>query len=284
MQAMSYSRPVLSRTTAAVEILVVLLLTMLAGYSASRLAVGQNPLLPNLLSHLAFAITPIVWLILSRRSLADFGVSLGHWRADWNAAMTAYFPVALGASLLGFLDYRSWLGAVILALTQFAVLFAVARQLQGKPDPASGYWMLLISSAILGSYGVWRERFPGLSVALLALLTYLMVGVGEEILYRGFIQSRLNQAFGRPYRFYGVAWGWGVILTALVFGLTHTGLVRLIFWPLVGGDLVFTWPWGLWTFCGGLVFGFVREKTGGVLAPSILHGLPQAVAVIWLGL
>lgn len=284
MQTMSYPRPIFTRTTAAVEILAILLLTMLAGYSASQLADGQSPLLPNLLSHLAFALTPVLWLLLSRRPLADFGISLGHWRDDWNVAMTAYFPVALGASLLGFLDYRSWLGGAILALTQIAVLVAVARLVQGTPNPAGGYWMLFISSVILGSYGFWQERFPGLSVALLALLTYSMVGVGEEILYRGFIQSRLNQVLGRPYRFFGVDWGWGVILTALIFGLTHTGIMRLVFWPLVGGDLVFTWPWGLWTFCAGLVFGFVREKTDGVLAPAILHGLPQAMAVIWLGL
>jgi Na+/H+-dicarboxylate symporter len=115
MQAMSYPRPTLSRTAAAVEILVVLLLTMLAGYGASKLSVGQSPLLPNLLSHLAFVTMPVLWLILSRRPLVSFGISLDHWQGNWNAAMTAYLPVALGASLLGFLDYRSWLGGVILA-------------------------------------------------------------------------------------------------------------------------------------------------------------------------
>ena len=31
-----------------------------------------------------------------------------------------------------------------------------------------------------------------------------------------------------------------------------------------------------WTFSGGLVFGIVRGKSGGIVAPMILHGLPQA--------
>ncbi|MCJ7825332.1 MAG: hypothetical protein MUP44_10565 [Anaerolineales bacterium] len=42
--------------------------------------------------------------------------------------------------------------------------------------------------------------------------------------------------------------------------------------------------WGLWTFSGGLVLAFVREKTGGIVAPAILHGLPQGIAYAFLGL
>lgn len=36
--------------------------------------------------------------------------------------------------------------------------------------------------------------------------------------------------------------------------------------------------WGLWTFFGGLLFSFMRERTGSVLAPAILHGFPQGVS------
>jgi len=31
---------------------------------------------------------------------------------------------------------------------------------------------------------------------------------------------------------------------------------------LAGGRWYLAWWWGFWTFFGGLVFGFVREKTG----------------------
>jgi len=33
-----------------------------------------------------------------------------------------------------------------------------------------------------------------------------------------------------------------------------------------------------------LVFGFVRGKSSGLIAPAILHGLPQAIAYAVLGL
>jgi membrane protease YdiL (CAAX protease family) len=104
--------------------------------------------------------------------------------------------------------------------------------------------------------------------------------VGEELLFRGYIQSRLNEAFGKPFQFYGVHWGWGILITSLLFGFMHvvnTG-------SLVIGHWQPTWWWGFWTFFSGFVFGFVREKTGSIVAPALLHGLPQAIASAFLGI
>jgi len=53
---------------------------------------------------------------------------------------------------------------------------------------------------------------------------------------------------------------------------------------LAAGHWQLTWWWGLWTFFTGLVFGLVREKSGSIVAPALLHGLPQAIAQAVLGL
>jgi membrane protease YdiL (CAAX protease family) len=115
------------------------------------------------------------------------------------------------------------------------------------------------------------------TVAMVVFLTYaLFVGFGEEMLYRGYMQSRLDEVFGKPFRFYGVAFGWGVVITCSLFGLTHVGVLC---WLLgLGGDVI--WAWGLWTFFSGLVFSLVREKSGSILAPALLHGVPQAFAMV----
>ena len=39
-----------------------------------------------------------------------------------------------------------------------------------------------------------------------------------------------------------------------------------------------------WTFFGGLASSFVREKSGSIAAPALLHGLPQAIASALPGL
>jgi membrane protease YdiL (CAAX protease family) len=111
--------------------------------------------------------------------------------------------------------------------------------------------------------------------AIVTFLFYaLFVAFGEEILFRGYMQSRLNEAFGKPYRFFGVAFGWGAIIASILFGLMHVGIFRWI----LGVNTLVTIAWGFWTFFAGLVSGYVREKSGGILAPAVLHGLPQAIA------
>ena len=117
--------------------------------------------------------------------------------------------------------------------------------------------------------------------AVSAIVFYLFfVGFGEELKFRGYIQSRLNAAFGKPFRFIIVNYGWGSVIASALFGLMHV----LNIGSLVGGRLELAWWWGFWTFFGGLVFGYVREKSGSIIAPAILHGLPQAIAYAFLGL
>jgi len=108
----------------------------------------------------------------------------------------------------------------------------------------------------------------------------LFVGVGEELLFRGYIQSRLNKAFGCPYRFFGIDWGWGAITASLLFGLMH--LFARGSNPFLGQYQLTPW-WALWTFFGRLPSALVRQKTGSIIAPAILHGLPRALAHALLG-
>jgi membrane protease YdiL (CAAX protease family) len=132
-----------------------------------------------------------------------------------------------------------------------------------------------IAAGILLMPGLLGPTGATVGKAVVSFLTYaVFVGFGEEMLYRGYMQTRLNEAFGKPYSFFGVAFGWGAVLTALLFGLTHIGILRWI----LGLSTEATLAWGFWTTFGGLVFGFVREKSGSVLAPALLHGLPQAIA------
>jgi membrane protease YdiL (CAAX protease family) len=56
----------------------------------------------------------------------------------------------------------------------------------------------------------------------------------------------------------------------------HVGVLHWI----LGHSTEVTLAWGFWTFFGGLVKGFVREKSGSILAPALLHGLPEAIATV----
>jgi uncharacterized protein len=105
------------------------------------------------------------------------------------------------------------------------------------------------------------------------LWQFFLSGFGEEFVFRGYYQSRLNQAFGRPFCLFGIQFGVGLFIASLLFGLLHAfnGYDPAI------GLASLDWGWALWTAVGGLFFGVIREKTGTLLAPGVAHGLPDAV-------
>ena len=216
---------------------------------------------------------PLFIILLRREHFAAYGLTFKNPRYHFDIAATCFIPVALANLPFGLgVDHTRWGGALILAIVQSALLFVVARVLRDKPSAAS--------LGLLGGVLLPQLAAGGVAgKALVSFLTYaLFVGFGEEILYRGYVHSRLNAAFGKPFSFQGVAFGWGTLITALIFGLTHVGILR---WILGMSDAA-TWAWGFWTFFGGLVFAYVREKSGSILAPALLHGLPQAIATVAL--
>jgi hypothetical protein len=126
-----------------------LLLATLAGAFALRtapFAQGQGPLMLNLLGHLAFILAPVLWLLITRRELAGYGLRIDQLHQEWQVTMTAYLPIALGAATLGFLDYKAWPGALFKAAIEIGVLVAVGRVLTRQLDPKAGYVTLSQSS------------------------------------------------------------------------------------------------------------------------------------------
>lgn len=114
------------------------------------------------------------------------------------------------------------------------------------------------------------------TIASAIVFQFYLAGFGEEILFRGYFQSRLNQDFGRPWTIKGVSFGPGLLIASALFGVLH---ILNPFNPLMGKfelDLL----WGISSFFGGLLFGFLREKTGIVLSASLGHGLLDLGQVI----
>jgi membrane protease YdiL (CAAX protease family) len=111
----------------------------------------------------------------------------------------------------------------------------------------------------------WRVRpaGPTQSPAWL-LLEALLVGVfiialWEEVLNRGYIQTRLQKVWGF----------WGVIVTTLLFAAMHV--------PSVLVDYSGDWFKAVLTFASagvtGFVLGYVYWRVGSVLTTIVIHGL-----------
>ena len=117
-----------------------------------------------------------------------------------------------------------------------------------------------------------RLRLPeGFAVRVAVQL--LVVALPEEIFYRGWMQSAWDRAEPAPHwNVFGARIGPGFFRTQLLFAIGH---------------LVVLQPWRLMTFFPGVLFGWVRARTGNVAAPIFVHALSNLfIAVLetsWYG-
>ena len=115
-------------------------------------------------------------------------------------------------------------------------------------------------------YGATFEfRMPNNVESLIA--THLLaIAIPEEVYFRGYVQGRLGQVTKKRIKILGVPLGWEWIIGAAIFSIVH-----LIIEPGIMRGLVF-FP--------ALAFGWLRTKTGGVLAPSLFHWISNVSFII----
>ncbi len=219
---------------------------------------------PRLVEYAALLILSPLALIVFRRDFARYGFSFRPVKYHLGIFASAFLPVLLLSISLNWLPWQGWPGAVLVSVIEIGLLTLTVWMLRGKAEMGAAAFL---PAVLLLSFS------PGkVSAAFLHLgYAYLLVAPAEEALFRGAIQSRLNLAFGRPFCAWGIRWGWGLLITSLFFGLWHLVLNPLA--PSAG-------PQALWTIFDGLIFGVVREKSGSIAAPALLHGVlnygPQA--------
>lgn len=179
-----------------------------------------------------------------------------------------FFPVFTLSMLLSWIDWTRWKGLIIISLIEIGLLFWFAWVVRNT-QPG---WQKIGAGSSLLLFPILTQ-FPSRigSVIISIIYFYLLVALSEEILFRGYIQSRLDSVFGQPKQFFGIRWGFGLILSSILFGFWHAGWF----------SETLAWSHVIWTIFAGLLLGLVREKSGSVIAPAFLHGIinygPQAV-------
>jgi membrane protease YdiL (CAAX protease family) len=266
---------------AVVEVTTVFALTMLALIFAGLSPVGvwvRNITHRAFVEYIAMIAVPALVLLITRRNFTGYGILFTNMKYHLAIVKDAIGPIAVSCLALALVNYREWGGSLIMVAVQVALLYVLGQILKRKPAPTAD--TALAGAAFFGLAGSMFAKFnPGNAFSALVFYVFFL-GVGEELLFRGYIQSRLNAAFGKPFTLFNVQWGWGAIIASALFGIMHI----LNLGSLANDQWVLTPWWGLWTFFGGLVFAYIREKTGSIAAPTILHGLPQGLAYAIMGL
>jgi len=110
-------------------------------------------------------------------------------------------------------------------------------------------------------------HYEGLAKALLAQI--LTIALPEEFFYRGFLQERFNQCWGKPWKLLGAAIGKSLFFTSFLFALSHT-LVE------------FQW-WHFSIFFPSMAFGWLKERTGSISAGVFFHAFCNVFSM-WVAL
>lgn len=139
---------------------------------------------------------------------------------------------------------------VIMLAANLAVSWAVTFGTEGMPseDPPTDV------------EGLFTVNTPAEAIAWI-LVMFLIVGTTEEILFRGFLQRRMEMYFknrSEKYRF------WTLVLTSFIFAAIHLELLGI---PT--------------RFMLGMVLGyFAQERRYSVLGPSVAHGFNNAAIIV----
>ena len=250
-----------------------------SGFSAWQSPRFGAPILSSLM---LFFILPMSTLLWTRRNPVVYGLTssnlasharLGRRGIAFVLPATALFPVI---ALLG-TDHEHWFGASILALGFGTAGFMMARSTRSTasiaeaPPSFEGLWGFLALLVVGVGLCYALQLVSELAARIVTVLIF--VAVLEEFFFRGYVLARLNDVFARPYSAFGVDFGAGLLLSAIVFGLFH---------PLSVADGM-PWAWALWTAVGGLIFGFLREKSGAIVAPALVHGVILVPGVLFGG-
>ena len=103
---------------------------------------------------------------------------------------------------------------------------------------------------------------PGILLVLIPL-SYLVIGPGEELLYRNVVQKSLYGVYSRPA---------AIVVASGIFAGVH------FFAFSSGPGLLATLNTLLVVFALSLVLGVVYERTGSVVVPALVHGTFDAIA------
>jgi membrane protease YdiL (CAAX protease family) len=195
-------------------------------------------------------------LAMARRSpggAARFGIELGGLLEPSDATDTRE-PGPLGLYDLG----RTLRAALPSGLREIGFALGVAAIV--FPPFVVGFWLWHGPSHPF----VWR---PSADFASFVLSQLVLVGLPEEALFRGYVQTRLGDHFTRTTRVLGTdlslpAWILQSVLFALVHLATEPNVQKLaVFFP-------------------GLLFGWMRARRGGIGASIVFHALSNVLAEI----
>jgi membrane protease YdiL (CAAX protease family) len=101
---------------------------------------------------------------------------------------------------------------------------------------------------------------PGLTAAS----HLIVVAIPEEVFFRGYLMERLERVWPPTRRLFGAKVGWALVVSSALFAIGHLAVIPN--------------PVRLAVFFPGLLFGWMRARTGSIAAGATYHALCNLLA------
>lgn len=171
-------------------------------------------------------------------------------------------PALVWISRLG--DVRVAVRAIAVftvVIAALAFLFNVLPVLLGGLAPNPGYPMV-------------ARNMTGI-----LLFQLVLVGIGEELLFRGAMLGTLRRVSTRSVRLVFFRVSLAGVLTAVMFGLAHAVFYDIAFWPIT---LTPNWIQIGYAFGLGVYYAALAERTGSLWGAVVSHNLSDVLYVLAL--
>jgi len=177
--------------------------------------------------------------------LVLFGLMLGSFFATAGAA--------LGGAWLSPTPWRQRLRLLVVPMSAPGLIIGTLGVLGiGMAVDALDGLGLVPASPTLEFIAVALNNLGPLSLAVATVAIGLLPGIAEELLFRGYIQTRLCARWGTKR---------GILYTSLLFGLIHFDLVQ-----------------GTYAVIVGLFLGYMTERYGSILPAMIAHAINNSAS------
>jgi len=112
-----------------------------------------------------------------------------------------------------------------------------------------GYMVANLEHLVLGNTALVRDLGP-LDLGKLFLVMVVFIGFGEELIFRGLLQSSVERQYGKYV---------SIFISALIFSIMHSGYQSV--------------PYLFFVFGVGLTLAYAYDRTGSLGLVALMHGI-----------
>lgn len=140
---------------------------------------------------------------------------------------------------------------------------------QKKGSVPFAIWTTTTFALMMIAYSIFIGRYKADIENILFQLT--MPSIIEEVVYRGILVSLFSLIYIDNLHIGNINFGIGAVVTSILFGLWHGLNINVDF------DITMSWTAFIYTGLIGFILALVRERTGSLLFPIIIHVMVNTI-------